>query len=590
MILGLTIPAWITIITILTAFVVMIRTSLPPSFVFVMAVAVLYMTRSISVDTALAGFASSAVVRVGVLFVVAAGLYWSGVLKWTVQHVLSYPKTYTRGLLKMAFPVALLSALMTDTTVVIIFTKIMSLWAKKLKISLSKLLIPMASIAEIGGILMIISATPSLVICSLYIDSTGKSMNIFDITLLASISLLVTIVVTLIFSRFIPSRTSPDENFEDTSEYTVELIVPSDCPDIGKTLEEANLFSIEDGHLVKIIRYDKIAIPHVNKNEFIMGQDRLIFAGKVDKIQEIGLAHGLKLSETRKFTLDSGNKQRQIGSAMVRYSSTLVGKKFANLRFEADNKINVLAISRRGQLLREAPRQVIIQGGDTVLFEYANNIREIRKKIRHEMIWTDVDDVIKVGPKTAISVAILLAMVVLSATGWLTILEATVFAAVGMILFGCCSIAQASHSIKWDVLMSFAASIVLGKAIEENGIARMLVDGIMSFSGGNVLITLFLVAGASLLVTELINNTAVAALFYPIISNVSVSMGIDLKALCLLLMLTASMAVATPIGTPTFTIIYGAGGYRFSDYLYLGIPLKIALFFTAVLSVYFIYL
>jgi len=589
----MTVYAIITIVTLLTVFTVLIKTSLPSDIVFLFGLMVLLVTGAVDTPTALSGFSSSAVVRVGVLFVVAAGLYWSGVLKWAVKHIITYPKNYFEALVKIMPIAAVLSAVMSDNTVVVIFTKVMKMWAKKINVAVSKLLIPMTSAAQIGGILTIISSTPNVVVAGLYHDHTQQNLGFFSITPSAVICFITLCATMLLFRKLLPDRTNPDEGFEKTEEYTVEMLVPSDCPHIGQTVTEAGLLSIKGGgHLIEIVRFDKEIITPVAEDEFIMGGDRLIFTGKIPLIEQLKASHGLVASTNHVFSVeDVDNSQRKVTAAMVKFNSNLIGKTITKSGFEKKNGIVVVALSRNGQRIDDSPRNIPILGGDTLLIEMQKKeAKEVEKNLKLDFVITANEDLIETGPKTVLSSIILVAMVIVTAMGILPMLEATMLAAAAMLVLKCCTPKQAQESVKWDILLVFAASIVFGKAIEQNGIADIVVQGILSLSGESKLLTITLLATAMLITTEIISNTAVAALFFPIVLNTSQQTGMPLEPLCYLLMLCASLAVATPTGSSVNTLIYGPGGYKFSDYFILGIPQKIVALITTVATIYLLYL
>jgi len=591
LILGLTIHAWITLLVLAAVLIILIRTNLPPDMVFLVAVGVLMLTGTVDTKTALSGFSSEAVVRVGVLFVVASGLYWTGCLKWAVEHVMSFPKTYMQGLLKMTLPTAMLSSLMSDTSVVIIFTKIMKMWAKKLGIASSKMLIPLTHIAEMGGILTVISCTPNIVISALYAASSGEQMNIFIITPAAVICLMVTLGVILLMARFLPSRVSPDDTFENEKEYTMELTVPANSNLVGKTLEDCGLLNVDGGHLVELIRFDKEIISPVAPDDFLMGGDRLVFSGDIQKIGKLKNTYHLAIADKPVFSLKEDQaKDRKTCSATVRFNSSLIGKRISETDFEKANDVVLIAISREGQRIPGSPRETKIKGGDTLLLGYSSKSSEVFNRLKNEVVWIENEDLITTSHKTIIATAILAVMVLVIATEWLSILEGTVLAAIAMLAFKCCSMKEAQKSVRWDIIMMYASSIVIGAAIEQNGIAKALIEGVLNISGDNTLLMMTLIAASAMLLTEFINNATVAALFYPVVHQASMATGVSLQAMCLLLMLTASMSFATPIGTPINTVVYGPGGYKFSDYLIIGVPLKIVLLITSVATIYLLYM
>ena len=285
--------AWITILTILTMFTVLAFTKLPADLVFMGGMTVLFVTGVLSPQEALAGFSSESVVTIGVLFVVIAGMTHTGVIQWIARYVLGVPSSYPRAIVRLMLPVAALSSFLSNTSVVALFLNVVKLWGKKMGIAPSRLLIPLSYASGLGGICTIIGTPPNLIISGFYAKDTGVAMNFFITTLPGLFCLAVGVLSVLALRRLLPDRKSADENFESTSDYTVELLVPADCPVIGQTVAEASLLNVKGGSLIEIVRFDKEIISPVPDDEYIMGGDRLIYSGQIDEILDLKRTHHL---------------------------------------------------------------------------------------------------------------------------------------------------------------------------------------------------------------------------------------------------------------------------------------------------------
>ena len=181
------------------------------------------------------------------------------------------------------------------------------------------------------------------------------------------------------------------------------------------------------------------------------------------------------------------------------------------------------------------------------------------------------EEVINVGVKTIISSLIMLAMIVVSALGILPLLKCASIAALLMLIARCCTPNQAMKSIEWNILVIFAASVVLGVAIEKTGIAERLATGLLNVCGTNPIVVMTAVCLVATFITEFISNTAAGAMFFPIMYQAAVQLGYDPKTFLIALMISVSSSFATPIGSPTHMMVYAPGGYRFSDFLRIGI-------------------
>ena len=492
--LGFGLHAWITIVTVLTMFTVLLFTKLRADLVFLGAIGILFVTGVLDAKEAFSGFSSTSVIVIGVLFVVVAGLTYTGVLQWIVKNLLGQPKTYSKAVIRLMLPVAALSSFLSNTTVVALFVGIVKMWSKKLNISPSKLLIPLSYASGMGGVCTLIGTPPNLIISGLYADHTGTTMNVLATTIPGLFCLAVGVLSIIAMRRLLPDRKAPESDSEDTAEYTVEMLVPSTNKFIGETLGYAGLLDVKGGRLIKMRHFDNVAVP-IDKNEFIMGGDHLVFAGNIKDILELQNTHGLVKGE----------------------------------------------------------------------------------------------EVLNIGPKTLISTIIMIAMVVLSALGVMPLLQCAFIAAAAMLIFHCCTPNQAMKAINWDILMVFAGSVVLGLAIQKTGIAERLAFGILDVCGTNPIVVMAAICFVGTFITEFISNTAAGAMLFPIMYEAAEKLGYEPYPFLIALMISVSSSFATPIGSPTHMLVYGPGGYRFSDFMRIGLLMNLIILAANIFIVNIVY-
>ena len=491
---GFNLYAWITIVTVLTMFTILLFTKLRADLVFLGAIGILFVTGVLDAKEAFSGFGSTSVIVIGVLFVVVAGLTHTGVLQWIVKNLLGQPKTYTKAVVRLMLPVAGLSSFLSNTTVVALFVGIVKMWSKKLGVSPSKLLIPLSYASGMGGVCTLIGTPPNLIISGLYADKTGTVMNVLATTIPGLFCLFIGVLSIIAMRRLLPDRKAPESDSEDTADYTVEMLVPSTNKFIGETLGYAGLSNVKGGRLIKWHHFDNVAVP-INENEFIMGGDRLVFAGSIKDILELQETHGLVKGE----------------------------------------------------------------------------------------------EVINVGTKTLISTTVMIVMVVLSALNVLSLLQCAFLAAAAMLLFRCCTPNQAMKAINWDILMVFAGSVVLGLAIQKTGIAERLAFGILDVCGTNPIVVMTAICFVGTFITEFISNTAAGAMFFPIMYEAAEKLGYEPYPFLIALMVSVSSSFATPIGSPTHMLVYGPGGYRFSDFMRIGLLMNLIILAANIFIVNIVY-
>ena len=485
-------------------------------------------------------------------------------------------------------PVAALSSFLSNTTVVALFVGIVKMWSKKLNISPSKLLIPLSYASGMGGVCTLIGTPPNLIISGLYADNTGTAMNVLATTIPGLFCLFIGILSIIAMRKLLPDRKAPEAAFESTSDYTVELMVPSDNMHIGKTIEEAGLTNVNGGSLIEIIHYDDITSP-VPADELIMGGDRLVFAGQIDEILDLKKSHGFVNADHHVFTMSEVSGDRQLLTAYVTFGSSLINTKIGNSTFEQDNNMVLVAVARRGNRINQSPHEVVLQAGDTLLLECPPNANIHTERLSSQLQFFDSAQVPNIGKKTIISTTIMILMVVLSALNIMPLLQCAFIAAMAMLVFRCCNVDQAMKAINWEILMVFAGSVVLGVAIQKTGIAERLAFGILDVCGTNPIVVMAAICFVGTFITEFISNTAAGAMFFPIMYQAAEKLGYEPYPFLIALMVSVSSSFATPIGSPTHMLVYGPGGYRFSDFMRIGLLMNLIILAANILIINIIY-
>ena len=585
---GFNLYAWITILTVLTMFTVLLLTKLRADVVFLGAISILFVTGVLNAKEAFSGFSSTSVVIIGVLFVVVSGLTHTGVLQWIVKNLLGQPESYSKAVVRLMLPVAALSSFLSNTTVVALFVGIVKMWSKKLGISPSKLLIPLSYASGMGGVCTLIGTPPNLIISGLYAENTGEAMNVLTTTVPGLFCLFIGVLSIIAMRKLLPNRKTPESAFESTSEYTVELEVPSDNPHIGETVNEAGLNNVRGGNLIEVVHYDEFVSP-ANGEEILMGGDRLIFSGQIDEILDLKHSHGLVSADHHVFTLSEIDSSRQLRTAFVTFGSSLIGKSIGGTTFEKDNGLVLVAVARRGERIKQSPREVVLQAGDTLLLDCPPNMKINESSLTAKLHFFDSDQVPNIGKKTLISTTIMMAMVVLSALNVIPLLQCAFLAAIAMLIFRCCNVDQAMKAINWEILMVFAGSVVLGIAIQKTGIAERLAFGILDVCGDNPIVVMTAICFVGTFITEFISNTAAGAMFFPIMYQAAEKLGYEPFPFLVALMISVSSSFATPIGSPTHMLVYGPGGYRFSDFMRIGLLMNIIILAANIFIVNIIY-
>jgi di/tricarboxylate transporter len=570
--------AWLTIGVIAGVLGLLMLTRLSADVVFVGGLSVLFVGGVLDTPSALAGFSAPGMITVGVLYVVVAGLQETGGLAWISHHVLGYPRGQRRAQLRMLMPVIPLSAFLNNTPVVSMFIPVVTDWCRRLRIAPSRMLIPLSYASIFGGICTLIGTSTNLVVNTMFqARYANEGLGMFEITKIGVPCAFAGVVSLVLFSqRLLPGRKAIEEVFENPREYTLELEVGPRSPMAGSSIEKSGLRHLPGAFLAELIRRDGQIISAVSPSEILEEGDRLVFVGNIDSMRSLYSIQGLQPAPEQLFKLDTPRHQRCLVEAVVSHTCPLVGKTIREGRFRNVYNAVVIAVARNGERVHGKIGDIRIRAGDLLLIEsHAGFIP--RQKDSHDFYL--VSGVENSTPrrfeKAPLAFAVLGGMVLAAAMGWLSMLQAALIAAGAMILLRCCTPAQARRSVEWNVLIVIAAALGLGVALEQTGAASAIAGGLLDIVKSKPYLALAMVYLVTTLFTEIITNNAAAALVFPIAMSTAEGLGVSCMPFVTCIMVAASASFATPIGYQTNLMVYGPGGYRFSDYLRIGIPLNL---------------
>ena len=526
---------------------------------------------------ALSGLANPGVATVAALFVVAAGLRETGALQWIVQALLGRPRTLHAAQSRIILPVVTLSAFLNNTPVVAMFIPVILDWSRKLQLSASKLLIPLSYAAILGGVCTLIGTSTNLVVNGLLIGQTEHAgLGMFEIAWVGLPCAVAGLVYLLLFSRWLlPDRRPAVSVADDPREYTVEMIVEPAGPLVGQTIEQAGLRHLPGMYVVEIDREGE-ARPAVGPAERLRGGDRLVFAGIVESVVDLQRIRGLSPATNQIAKMDQPRSSRTLIEAVVSNSCPLVGRSIREGRFRSVYNAAVIAVARNGERVHRKIGDIVLRAGDTLLLEAAGDFVAQQRNRRDFYLVSSLDEAASPRHERALLAAGLLAAMVAAVTlGWLSMLQAALLTGGLMILTRCVTGGEARRSIDWSLLIVIAASFGIGRALELTGAAGTLAHALIGAAGGSPLLTLIVVYGVTMLFTEMITNNAAAVLMFPIALASAGDLGVSYMPFVIAVMVAASASFATPLGYQTNLMVFGPGGYRYTDFLRIGLPLNL---------------
>jgi di/tricarboxylate transporter len=575
--------AWFVVGVVMALIIALARNWSPPDLLAVSALVVIVAVGAVtgsqrlpSPRVAVSGFGDAGLITVGALFVVVTGLAQTGAMSLWTHRLIGRPQTVIAAQVRVLTPVCLLSCFLNNTPVVAMFMPIVDDVCKKAQFSTSKLFLPMAYAATFGGVCTLIGTSTNLVVYGLVQKKGLTDLGMFDITWVGLPAAIIGIAFILLTSRWLlPDRKPAISLADDPRQYTVEMTVQPLGPLVGQSIEQAGLRHLPGLFLVEIERQGE-SIVAVRPQERLQANDRLVFVGVLESVVDLQKTRGLMPATNQTFKLDAPRSNRCLIEAVVSDRCPLVNRSIREGRFRTVYNAAVIAVARSGKRISARIGDIVLQPGDTLLLEAHPEFVQQQRNSRDFYLVSGVENSAPPRHEQAwLALAILVAMVTVASTGLMDILPAALLAAVLLIATRCCTITEARQSIDWSVLVVIGASLGIGDAMARTGAAEAIAARTIDLAGGSPWAVLFAVYLMAMLFTELITNNAAAVLIFPIAYEASQSLGVNYMPFVVAVMIGASAGFATPIGYQTNLMVYGPGGYRFSDYLRLGIPLDL---------------
>ena len=579
---------WLVGAVLVTAVILMVR-GRAPDIALLCGLVVVMLAGVIDAGTAIRGFGNEGLLTVAALFIVAAGMQNTGTIRWLASLLLRSGSGIRSTLANLCIPTAFVSAFLNNTPIVAVLTPATIDFAKRQRYSPSKLLMPLCFATTLGGTLTLIGTSTNLVVAGLVESAVNTAapdklnglhaIGFFEITRIG-LPLAIIGVAYLIFAapKFLPQRIPVIEPLSDPRQYTARLEVAAGGPLDGRTIAEAKLRRLDGLFLVEIQRAgDSISAP--GPDQRLRGNDTLVFAGAVEQIVALCSTPGLKPDGEKKTSTNS--RSRLMIEAVISNSFPGLKRSIREFGFRARYDAAVIAVARNGERVTGRIGDIILQVGDTLLLE-ANESFLARNRSSRDFFLVSGLPSSDLRPQRAIlALSILIAMIG-AATYSGNMLAPALAAAVAMVVCGCLRAADARASIDISILLVIGAGLGLSNAVEASGLGASLGQFILGLGAGSVLASLAAVYLVTVILTSLISNAAAAAIVFPLALATATQAHTDPMPFVLAVLFAASAAFATPIGYQTNLMIYGPGGYRFSDFVRFGLPLNIIAFIITI--------
>ncbi len=544
--------------------------------------AALFVLKLITPQQVLFGFANTATVTIASMFVISAGLVRTGLVEWTARRLDRLAgKTRVRLVVVLSLSAAILSSFIINTAIVAIFIPVAMVLSRRRNIAASRVLIPLSFASQFGGVCTLVGTSTNLVVNSIAVEHGLKPFGFFEFLPLGLAMAGAGIVYLAVVGHLLlPVRKGQNEGMDrdQLADYFAETEVTEKSDLVRQTWKEANLETEEKVKLTNLLRGGR-AVSKPPSTRIRVG-DVLLVHGHMERILEMGSKHHLRVGSRNR----NGNSvDLKLAEVLVPPRSILVGRTLGSTNFFARRALSIVAVQRRGHTIRERLADTTLAEYDTLLLQGRKNDVTHLMNSRNVIVTSDLTSLYLRRNRAFVAVGVLLAVVLLTTLNVIPIMLAAILGAAAMVFSGCLTMDEAYQAIDWKIIFLLAGVLPLGLAIEEHGAALWLADHILDpMAGLGPLPLLAVLYGVTAILTEAMSNTAAAAILAPIAFTTAVSLDVDPRPLLIAITFAASTSFATPIGYQTNTMVYSPGGYRFTDFTKIGVPLNVAFWGIAV--------
>ena len=576
---------------LLLALVLFVTELVPIDLTALLVVGLLILTQVLTPAEGFSGFSHPAPVTVAAMLVLSTGLIRTGAVAKLGQKVSALGGSSEVSQLAVIFPVvALLSAFISNTAAVAMFLPLVLNIAREKKLSPSKLLLPLSYAAILGGACTYIGTSTNIIVGTIFAAGTHPPLQMFEFSGLGLVLLTLGAVYMLAIGQrnlpYRPTEASLTEGYR-LREYLTELVIRSDSPLLDKTLRETDFSQMLDIEVLEIQR-GRQKLRLFLQEIRLKGGDILIVKGNLENILKIRDTEGVDiLAEAKLSDRDLKSEEITLAEAVISPDSSLIGRTLKEANFRQRYQATALALRRHGSQIRDKLGRVRLRMGDMLLVQVRKEVLgNLRQDSDFLLILEESQSSDFRLSKLPIAVLIFLGVIAAAASQRLPIELAALFGALLMVFTRCITLREAYRAVDWRIVILIGGTLSLGTAMEKTGTATVIAESLVGWSGtlGPVALiaVLYLVTMG---MTEIMSNNATAALLTPIAISIAHHGGWDPRPFAFCVAFAASCSFLTPIGYQTNTMVYGPGGYRFTDYFKVGAWLSLISWLTATLLI-----
>lgn len=578
------------LLLLLIVFYAFVREKYPPDIIAMAALAILLITGILSIEEATSVFSNQAPITIGAMFVLSAALERTGVIDRLGRIIISVAgKSQLTAMLTIMPVVMLLSAFTNNTPIVVVLTPVIIMLARQMDLKASRLLIPLSYAAIFGGMTTLIGTSTNLLVNGVALEKGYDSFGMFEMTAPALIMGTVGILYMLFVGRFLlRDRMTIAGILGDKirRQFIAELLIPQDSPLIGKNVMDAGLTADKDTNILDVVRGTR-SLRFLLEDVELKAGDHVVIETNASEMIAFKESGAVEFKVQDQHVIEPIRAEENVTmEGIVGPHSSLVGRQLSRLNLRRLYGIYILAVHRSGEQISSPYEAVTLEMGDTLLLEGpAEGLKQMFDE--EELVNLSLTTERPLRRRRApIAILAALMVIILAAFDVMPIASLALIAASGLVLTRCIDPDEVYTSIDWNILFLIFGMLGLAKAMDVTGAADFIVTFVMGFMDGYgpwaLLAVTYLMTS---LLTEMISNNAVAVLMAPIAIGIAAQAGLDPRPFLIAVMFAGSASFTTPIGYQTNTFVYSAGGYKFTDFVRVGLPLNLLMWAVAMIVI-----
>ncbi|WP_182482122.1 SLC13 family permease [Henriciella barbarensis] len=564
---------WVAIAIILVMLASFLLERLPPAATAIAGAAAFIALGYVGEQPALGAFSNSAPITIGAMFILAAALQRTGVLEHLASRILALADTSGLGaILLVAVVTIVASGFVNNTAVVVILVPVVIALAQKLSVSKKRLLIPLSYISILGGTLTLIGTSTNLIVAGVALSRGLERFSIFEITGIGVVTLIVTLGFLLIFGRWLlPSGEVEDDDDVRPQTFLTDIFPNEDTRAIGVSPDDLPALKVKGVRLVSQRRGNRIVTAKDEDRELAAG-DRLTIRATLEELLTFAGSEAFKTG--LRLRRHHADEPKQV-QATITPTDSNIGRPLSLLSYLSDYQITVRGLARPGNQPGPTLASCRLRAGDRLLLEGSEATLRSLASSTPLVIEQEIDAVPFRRGHAPVAIGTLAGVILASALFSFPIVLSALIGVGIVMATGCITATDAWRSLQANVLALIVAMLIVGQGLEQAGAVDVIVSGVSPLLlAASPFIVLLLIYALTSVLTELVTNAAVAVIMTPLVIELAANLGMDPRALVLAVMFGASASFASPIGYQTNTIVYTAGGYRFADFLKVGLPMN----------------